>query len=157
MFGKSVSEYLRFQKVALAVLAAVGVGRLVLSLAGVPDHVVVWLSMNLVGWAAVIYYGVAADRHGFTTYRQLLPLAFFQSLVFHAIAVAGILLAIAGLPNVYAAPEFSGPAPANQWLHAAAHLTIGLVAASLLWWGAASLARLVARKLAARRTAAAGA
>jgi hypothetical protein len=38
----------------------------------------------------------------------LLPLVLFQSLLFHLVAVSGIVLAIAGLPNVYAAPEFSG-------------------------------------------------
>ena len=36
MFGKSVLQYLGFQKVLLGVLAAVGLARLVLSLAAVP-------------------------------------------------------------------------------------------------------------------------
>jgi hypothetical protein len=37
---------------------------------------------------------------GFGSYRQLLPLTFFQTVVMQSIAVLGILLSIAGLPNV---------------------------------------------------------
>ena len=118
MFGKPVSAYLAFQKVVLVVLATVGLARLGLSLAGVPNAAAAWLSMNAVGWAGVVYYGVAVHTRGFGSYKQLLPLAFFQIVLQQAIAVLGILLAIAGLPNVYAAPEFSFGAQ-NQWLHAA--------------------------------------
>ncbi len=153
MFGKRVSEYLAFEKVWLILLAAVGLGRLVLSLAGAPDHLVVFLSMTVVGWAAVLYYGVAVHTRGFGSYRHLLPLLFFQIVVVQAIAVAGILLAIAGWPNIYAAPEFSGPPfarSANQWSHALAHLTIGIVAPVLLGWGVGSLLLLVTRKVSRR-------
>ena len=106
MFGKRLSEYLRFQKVWLALIAAVGLARLGLSLAGLPDRTVTWLSMTAVGWVAVLYYGVAVHTKGFGSYRHLLPLMFFQVLVVQSIAVAGILLAIAGFPNIYAAPEY---------------------------------------------------
>jgi hypothetical protein len=149
MFGKSVSEYLRFQRVVLAVLAAVGLARLGLSLAGVPNAAVAWLSMNVVGWAGVLYYGVAVHTRGFGSYRQLLPLALFQITLQQLIAVLGILLAIAGRPNVYAAPEYSFGAQ-SQWLHALSHLTIGIVVATLLMWGGASLVLLVTRKIVRR-------
>jgi hypothetical protein len=149
MFGKPVSEYLSFQKVVLAVLAAVGLARLGLSLAGVPNATVAWLSMNVVGWAGVMYYGVAVHTRGFGSYRQLLPLALFQITLQQLIAVLGILLAIAGLPNVYAAPEYSFGAQ-SQWLHALSHLTIGIVVATLLMWGVASLVLLVTRKIVRR-------
>lgn len=142
MFGKRLSEYLRFQKAWLALIAAVGLARLGLSLAGLPDSTVRFLPMTVVGWVAVLYYGVAVHSKGFGSYKQLLPLMIFQVALVQAIAVAGILLAIAGHPNIYAAPEFSGPPFArssNQWNHAAAHLTIGMVAPVLLWWGVASL------------------
>ena len=149
MFGKPVSEYLSFQKVVLAVLAAVGLARLGLSLAGVPNATVAWLSMNVVGWAGVLYYGVAVHTRGFGSYRQLLPLALFQITLQQLIAVLGILLAIAGLPNVYAAPEYSFGAQ-SQWLHALSHLTIGIVVVTLLMWGVASLVLLVTRKIVRR-------
>ena len=62
---------------------------------GVPDGVVRWLSMNVVAWLAAFAWGVVARRSG-GGYRRLLPFAFSQALVFHGIAVLGILLTIAG-------------------------------------------------------------
>ena len=150
MFGKPTSQYLGFEKVFLGLIAAVGLARLGLSLSGVPDAAVRWLSMNVVLWGGTLYYGAAVHTSGFGSYKQLLPLTFFQTLLFHLIAVTGILLTIAGVPNIYAAPEFSGPAAQNQWLHALAHLTIGLLAATLIWWGVACLAMWITRKVAAR-------
>jgi len=153
MFGKRVPEYLGFQKAWLILLAVVGLGRLGLSLAGLPDRTVMWLSMTVVGWAAVFYYGVAVHTRGFGSYKHLLPLMIFQVVLVQAIAVFGILLAIAGLPNIYAAPEYSGPPFArssNQWTHALAHLTIGIVVPVLLGWGVGSLVLLVTKKVARR-------
>jgi hypothetical protein len=153
MFGKRVTEYLGFQKAWLVLLAVVGLGRLGLSLAGLPDRTVMWLSMTVVGWAAVFYYGVAVHTRGFGSYKHLLPLMIFQVVLVQAIAVFGILLAIAGLPNIYAAPEYSGPPfarSANQWTHALAHLTIGIVVPVLLGWGVGSLVLLITKKVARR-------
>ena len=148
MFGRPISEYLRFQAVVLALLAAVGLARLGFSLAGGPDHTVRWLSMNAVAWAGVLYYGAAGHARGFT-YKQLLPLALFQTLVFQAIAVLGIALHLAGVPNIYSAPEFSMGAQ-SQVAHLLAHLTIGIVVATLLQWGVACLVKLIAKKLSPR-------
>jgi hypothetical protein len=153
IFGKRISEYLRFQRVWLALLAAVGLARLGLSLAGLSDRTVMWLSMTVVGWAAIIYYGVAVHTRGFGSYRHLVPLIFFQMVLVQSIAVFGILLAIAGVPNIYAAPEFSGPPFArstNQWTHALAHLTIGIVVPVLLGWGVASLVLLITKAVTRR-------
>jgi hypothetical protein len=155
MFGKRVSEYLGFQKVWLALIAVVGLARLGLSLLGLPDSTVTFLSITVVGWAAVFYYGVAVHTRGFGSYRQLLPLMVFQVALVQAIAVLGILLAIAGHQNIYAAPEYSGPPFArspDQWSHLTAHLTIGIVAPVLLGWGVASLVLLVTKR-ASRRPA----
>jgi hypothetical protein len=157
MFGKRVAEYLRFQKSWLVLIAAVGLARLGLSLAGLPDRITAILSITVVGWAAAIYYGIAVHTRGFGTYRHIVPLLVFQVLVVQTITVAGILLAIAGYPNVYAAPEFSGPPfarSANQWDHLLGHLTVGIVAPILLWWAVASLVQLVTKKVARRPAAA---
>ena len=121
MFGKTAVAVSRVSRRLLLVLtAAVGLARLGLSLAGVPDDGVRWLSMNVLMWTGAVYYGVAVHARGFGSYKQILPLVFFQVLILHVIAVAGIVLSIAGFPNIFAAPEYSGPAtPQNQWLHAA--------------------------------------
>jgi hypothetical protein len=151
MFGKKLSQYLDFQKVLLAATAVVGLARLGASLAGVPDDGVRWLSMNIVLWGGAVYYGVAVHARGFGSYKQLLPLVFFQVAILHVIAVAGIVLSIAGYPNIYAAPEYSGPATTqNQWLHALSHLTIGMVAAPLVLWAVASLAHWITKRVARR-------
>ena len=150
MFGKRVSEYLAFQKVPLILVAAMGLLRLGLSLAGLPVSTVRWFSMNLVGWAAAIWYGVAVYKTGFGSYKQLLPLGLFQMIVFQAVAVLGIGLAMAGLQNVYAAPEFSFPGY-GQGVHMAAHLTVGIVVPTLLIWGVASLVMLITKAVSPRR------
>jgi len=154
IYGKRVSEYLAFQKPFLVLIAIMGVLRLVLSLAGLPDATVRWASMTVVGLAGVVYYGVAVHLKSFGSYRQLLPLVLFQILLANLIAVAGILLAIAGLPNIYAASEYSGPFAANQWLHALGHLTLGMVVPTLMMWAAASLVLWITRQVARRPAAA---
>lgn len=147
MFGKPVGEYLALQKWWLVALAVVGVLRIALSLGGVPDATVKWLATNVVGFAAAFYYGVAGAKAGFL-YKQLLPLTFFHAIVFHALAAIGILLTIAGYPNIYATPEYTPFS--NQWLHLGAHLTIGMVAASLIGWALASLSMRVTRAVSPR-------
>jgi hypothetical protein len=153
MFGKRISEYLAFQKIPLGLIAAVGLARLLLSLAGLPNGTVAWLSMNVVAWAAAFYYGVAVRTRGFGSYKQILPLGIFQTVVQQAIAVVGILLSIAGFANVYAAPEYSFGGQ-NQWLHVLAHLTIGIIVPPLLLWAVGSLVMLVTKKLTRRPAAA---
>jgi hypothetical protein len=150
MFGKKVSQYLGLQKLALAITGVVGLARLGLSLAGLPNSTVTFLSMTVVGFAAAIYYGVTVHTSGFGSYKQILPLAIFQAVVMHAIAVLGILLTIAGMPNIFAHPDYSGPAPTNQWLHLAAHLTIGMIALPLVLWAVGSLTMLITKKVAPR-------
>ena len=152
MFGRRLSEYFAFQKVFLALIVAVGLARLALSLAGLPNAGVSWLSMTVVAFAGALYAGVAVHTRGFGSYKQLLPLVFLQTTLVHAIAVVGIVLSIAGLPNIFAAPEFSGPAGGtqSQWTHALAHLTIGMVAFPLVLWGVASLVMLITKRVARR-------
>ena len=153
MFGKEIGEYLRFEKALLCLVAAVGLARLGLSLAGLPDATVRWLSMTAVTWAGIFVYSVVAHTRGFGSYKQLLPLGFLLMVLVQSIAVLGILLSIAGFPNIYAAPEFSFQAQ-SQWVHLLAHLTVGIVVPSLLFWGVGSLVMLVAKKWAPRPAAA---
>jgi hypothetical protein len=149
MFGKPVSAYLAFERVWLILIAAVGLVRLGLSLAGLADHTVAWFSMNVVVWAGALYFGAAVYTKGFGSYKQLLPLMIFATLTMQSIAVLGILLSIAGIPNVFTAPEFSFGVQ-SQWIHLLAHLTIGLVVPPLLLWAVSSLVLLVTKKVARR-------
>lgn len=150
MFGRSWAEYVSFHRVFLALILAVGLARLGLSLAGLPDSSARWVSMNVPLWAGTLACGVAVHRTGFGGYRQLLPLVFLQLLPLHAVALLGIGLAAAGHPNILAAPEYGGQF--GHTLHAAAHLTLGLVIPSLLLWGVAALTLRITRSLAERPT-----
>ncbi len=155
IFGKRVSDYLLFQKGFLVAAAAVGFGRLGLSLASLQDSTVAWLSMSAVVLAATLYYGVSVRTRRFRSYPQLLPLVFFQVALTHGTAILGILVSMAGFPNVFTAPEFSGPvANPNPWGHLAAHLTIGIVVPTLLLWVAGSRFLLLTNKVARREVVA---
>jgi hypothetical protein len=155
IFGKTVGEYVRFQKLFLILILAVGLARLGLSLAGMPNSSVRWLSMTVMVLAGVIYAGVKAARAGFG-YRHLLPVAFIQALLSNGIAIAGILIAIGtGNDNIFTAPEFSPPGDEGRGaFHVFGHFAFGTGIGSLLSWGIASLVLWITKK-ATRRSASA--
>ena len=153
IFGKNFSDYLAFQKMWLALTAIVGIARLGLSLSGQPDATAKWASMTVVGLAAIIYYGVAVHTSGFGSYKQLLPLVFFQSVLANLIVIAGIVLSMAGYSNIFAAPEYSPPfaqTPQLQWAHILGHVIGGMGIGSLVGWGLASLVMLITKALVKR-------
>lgn len=153
IFGKSLSEYVAFAKIVLAAVAIIGVLRLVLSLAGVPDATVKWISMTVVVLLGALYLGVQVSRSGFGTYRHLLPMMVLQSAVANGIAALGILVAIlTGRSNIFTAPEYSPGGAGATWLHFGAHIVLGLTVIALFLWALASLAMLVAKKLGAPET-----
>jgi hypothetical protein len=153
IFGKRISEYVAFQKVWLALIAIVGVARLGLSLAGQPDATVKWASMTVLGLAGIIYYGVAVHTSGFGSYKQLLPLVFIQNVLVNSMAIVGIALSMAGISNIFAAPEFSPPFAQTaqlQWVHMLGHLVVGMGIGSLVGWGVASLVMVITKALVRR-------
>ena len=142
MFGKPYSEYVRFQAPILIAMAVVGLLRLVLSITGLPDSTVKFVSVSAVGFAGIVYYGVRVRRSGFGSYRHLLPLIFNQGLVANGIAILGIGLAVMGMPNIYDVHEFRGPfatAETTPLQHALAHMFIGTTVGTLIGWGMSSI------------------
>ncbi len=132
MFGKKWSEYIAFQKPALILLAIVGILRLGLSLAGVPDAAAKWLSLTGLGVVLVLYYAVTVHTRGFGSYRHLLPLCFLQAVVAHGIIIAGIAIAaMTGKVNIYAANEYGGGQGAG--IHMAAHAAAMFISPLLSW------------------------
>jgi hypothetical protein len=151
MFGKTVAQYLGFQKVVLALIALAFLVRLVLSMAGTPNSVARWSSVTVVLLAGVVYYGVAVYRTGFGSYRQLYPLMLFQSLLGEGLVALAIVWAIlTGADNIYTAPEYSGGGDGKNWMHVVAHLVIAAVVLPLVSWGVGSLVMLVTKKAAPR-------
>ena len=133
VFGKRLSEYVRFQKPILIAILIVGLLRLVLSLAGQPVGTVRWLSMTVVALMGVFYYGIQVPRTGFGSYRHLLPLAVIQSTLSNGIVIVGLLIALAtGQQNIFTAPEFGGEGNA---FHVFGHVLFGIGIGSILRGG----------------------
>ena len=151
MFGKTLAEYLRFQRVVLALIVLAWLVRLALSLGGVANSSARWVSVTVVLLAGVVYYGVAVYRQGFGSYRQLYPLMLIQSIVGEGLVALAIVLAIlTSRDNIYTAPEFSGGGDGKTWLHVGAHLFLGVIVLPLVSWAIGSLVMLVTRKVAPR-------
>jgi hypothetical protein len=151
MFGKTVAQYLGFQKVVLALIVLVFLVRLALSLSGTPNATAKWVSVTVVLLFGVVYYGVAVHTRGFGSYKQLLPLLLFQGVLAETLVALAIVLAIVtGTDNIYTAPEYSGGGDGKNWTHVVAHLIVGSVVLPLVTWAISSLVLLVTKKVAPR-------
>lgn len=151
MFGKTVAQYLAFQKVVLALIVLAWLVRLTLSLSGIPNASAKWISVTVVLLLGVLYYGVAVHTRRFGSYKQLYPLVLFQSVIGEGLVALAIVLAIlTRRDNIYTAPEYSGGGDGKNWLHVVAHLVIAAVILPLVSWGVSSLVLLVTKKVAPR-------
>src|SRR5262245_48542813 len=135
IFGKRISEYVALSKPFLGLILVVGIARLALSLGGVPNSIVKWISINAAAWIGVLYYSIRVHTSGFGSYKQLLPICFLQMLAAQVVIVPAIILAIfTGTDNIYSSPEYSFGGDGKTWLHVAAHLFIGTTVGSLISW-----------------------
>jgi hypothetical protein len=151
MFGKTVTQYLGFQKVVLALIVLVWLVRLALSLSGTPNATAKWFSVTVVLLLGVVYYGVVVHTRGFGSYKQLYPLVLFQSLLGEGLVALAIVLAIlTETDNIYTAPEYSGGGDGKNWVHVLAHLAVAAIILPLVSWGVGSLVMLVTKKVAPR-------
>ena len=151
MFGKSLSEYMRFQKAILILIGVIWAVRLGLSLAG-NDGAARWVSVTAVLALGAVYYGVAVYNRGFGSYKQLLPLCLIQGIVSQVLVALGIALAIlTGQSNIFTAPEFSPPWGGISWGHVADHVFVaGAIAFPLIGWLLGSIAMFIVRKVSPR-------
>jgi len=154
VFGKSLSDYVSFAKIILILIVVVGVARLGLSLAGVQNSTVKWLSISVVSLIGLVYYAIRVHTSGFGSYKQLLALIVIQSIVAQAIIIAGIVIAIfTRRDNIFSAPEYSGGGDGKTWLHAGAHLVLGVIVGSLVAWLVGSVILFATKKATARDAA----
>lgn len=148
IFGKSFSEYASFEKVILWLIAIVGLGRLAISLAGVPNSSARWLSVTAASVIGLFYASIRVHTKGFGSYKQLLPLIWIQAVLAHFIVVVGIVLSIfMDKENIYSAPEFGN---GRSWGHVIAHVLAGLIVAPLIGWLIGSLILFITKKVAPR-------
>ena len=153
IFGRSLSEYVSFEKVILILIAAVGIVRLALSLGGVSNSAVKWVSITVMSFIGLIYVSITAYTSGFGSYKQLLPLVFLQAALAHLIIIVGIILAIqTGKDNIYSASEYS-PDRTNgkTWGHVIAHLIAGFIFVPLLGWLIGSILMFVTKKMSSQK------
>ena len=149
IFGKNLSEYFRFQTVILWLIVIVGISRLALSLAGVPNSSAKWLSITAVIVVGAVYCTLKVHATRFGGYKHLLPLLVIQSALSQLIVAAAIALAIlTNKDNIFSAPEYSGGGDGKNWGHVGAHLLVGFVIAPLVFWLVGCLILLVLKKVA---------
>jgi len=135
IFGKSISDYVRFQKGILWLIVIVGLGRLVLSLAGVPNSTAKWISITAVIVVGAVYCTMKMHTSGFGSYKHLLPVLIIQDGLSQIIVAVSIVLAmLTHKDNIFSAPEFSGGGDGKNWGHVGAHLLLGFVIAPLVFW-----------------------
>ena len=104
MFGKKLSEYVSFAKPILLLILVVGIARLALSLAGVQNSAVKWLSISVTLLIGLVYFSIRVYTTGFGSYKQLLPVLYLQAIVSQAIVIA----IETHKDNIFSAPEYSG-------------------------------------------------
>jgi hypothetical protein len=148
IFGKSLSEYVRFLRPILGLILLVGVVRLALSLAGVSNSVVKYFSITAVLLIGLVVYSIGVHTKSFGGYKHLLVLIGIQSLVAQAFSAAAVVLAIiTGQDNIFSIPEYSGGADGKTWGHAGAHLVLATLILTLVGWGIGSLILYITRKV----------
>ena len=148
IFGRPLSDYVRFCKPFLVLVPIVGILRLALSVSGEPNSTVKWLSITALTWIGVLYYAVRVHTTGFGSYKQFLPICGLLNLAGQVVIISGIMLAIVtGVGNIYSAPEYAFGGDGKTWLHVGAHLGIGTIAGSLVPWLIGSLVLFATKKL----------
>ncbi len=158
MFGKTLSQYIAFQRPVLMLIAVVWLVRLLASMAGVPVAGAQFLSVTGVVLVGALYYGWAVGQQGFGSFKQLYGLNLIQGIFSQTLVALAIVLAIViGQDNIYTIPEFYPPSAGNDPLgmppdgknlgHAAAHVVAaGAIAIPIIGWLLGSLVLLATRK-----------
>ena len=158
MFGRTLSQYVAFQKPILILIAVVFVMRLALSMAGVPVSGAKFVSVTGVVVLGALYYGWAVGQQGFGSFKQLYGANLVQGVFSQTLVALAIVLAIVlGQDNIYTIPEFYPPSAGNDPMgmppdgknfgHAIAHVVVaGAIAIPLIGWLLSSVVHLATRK-----------
>lgn len=158
MFGKSLSQYVSFERPILILITVVWLMRLGLSTAGMPVAGVRLVSVTGVLLLGSLYYGWVASQQGFGSFKQLYGANLLQGLYSQTLIAAAIVLAIVtGQDNIYTIPEFypasAGsdplglPPDGKSFGHAIAHVVlVGAIVGPIVGWLLSSAAYLATRK-----------
>jgi hypothetical protein len=158
MFGKTLSQYVAFQKPILILITAVFLLRLVLSIAGVPVSGAKFVSVTGVLVLGALYYGWAVGQQGFGSFKQLYGANLVQGVFSQTLIALAIVLAIVlGQDNIYTIPEFYPPSAGNDPMglppdgknfgHAVAHIVVaGAIVIPIIGWLLGSVVHVATRK-----------
>jgi hypothetical protein len=134
IFGKSLSEYAKFESGFLILVLVVGLARLILSLAGVPNAKVKFLSITIAFLLGALYYSIKTFTSGFGSYKQLLPLMTLPVILGNLIIISGIILAIfTNKDNIFSAPEYANHVDGKSWGHVGGHVVVMFIVPLILW------------------------
>ena len=148
MFGRTFSEYIRFERWILILIAIVWAIRLGVSLSGASFSLTRWISINIALLIGLVYCSIAVHTSRFGSYKQLLGLLFIQGAFAHLLIAAAIVLGIlTGTDNAYTAPEVSGGQDGKFWLHVVAHLLLAPVLLSLVNWLIGSIILFITKRV----------
>jgi hypothetical protein len=146
LFSKSSAEYIRFQKILLSITAAVGLARLLLSLAGASD-IAGWFSITAMTFVSVVLYPIMVHTKGFGGYKQVLVLLFIQLALAGALITLGIAIAVAtGSGNVFTGGQEGSIG--SEITHMASHLIGGSIIFAAILWLPASVVLFVTKHIA---------
>jgi len=134
IFGKDLSEYVKFETGFLVLVLVVGLARLILSLAGVPNANVKFLSITIVFLLGTLYYSIKIFTSGFGSYKQILPVVALPVILGNIIIIAGIVLAIfTHKDNIFSSPEYANHVDGKSWGHVGGHVIATIVVPLILW------------------------
>ena len=134
MFGKKLSEYIRFDLWILILIAVAWAVRLGISVTGTPFATTRWVSINIVLLLGLIYCSVAVHTTGFGSYKQLFGLLLVLNVFAHVLIATGIIIGmVTGTTNAFTTPEVSGGTNGATWFHALLHVIVSPIAALMAW------------------------
>jgi hypothetical protein len=158
MFGKTLSQYVAFQRPVLILITVVFLLRLAISMAGVPVSGARFVSVTGVLVLGALYYGWAVGQRGFGSFKQLYGANLVQGLFSQTLVALAIVLAIVlGHDNIYTIPEFYPPSQGaspipmptdgKNFGHALAHILVaGAIVMPIVGWLLGSVVHLATRK-----------
>lgn len=134
IFGKSISDYVKFEWGFLTLVLVVGLARLAMSLLDVPNSTTKYVSLTVLLLFGLIYFPIRVYTSGFGSYKQLLPAIALPVIAANCIIIAGIAISIlTAKNNIFSAPEYSGGGDGKTWGHAAGHFVVMFVGSLALW------------------------
>lgn len=126
--GHRMREHLRLLAFPFALIFAVWLLRLLLSMAGTPNSIVRFASVTAATALAIVVATVLMHWRDFGGYASVVVASFLLNVWSEVLIVLAVAFSVlSGVDNIYTAPEFSVPGgDVMHLIHMRAHLTFGI-------------------------------